>query len=66
MRRRRARTLGLLLALPLGLPAAVPAEAAPPSFPFVIPCDDVAAGTAVDVSGLDPGEAGLNGRIVAR
>jgi len=66
LRRRLARTLGLLLALRLGIPSAVRAEAAPPSFPFVIPWDDVATGTAVDVSGLDPGEAGVNGRIVAR
>ena len=40
MRRRLARTLGLLLALPLGLPSAVRAQAAPPSFPFVIPWDE--------------------------
>jgi len=59
----------LLLAacLTLAAPRAGRPQAPPPSaFPFVIPWDDAAPGTATDVSFLNAKPAGVNGRVVAR
>jgi len=47
-------------------PAAPPPAAPPALFPFVLPWDDAAPGTATDVSFLNARPAGVNGYITAR
>ena len=58
----------LLLAagLALAFPRAGLSEAPPAAFPFVIPWDDAAPGTATDVSFLNAKPAGVNGRVIVR
>jgi len=50
----------------LAAPRAGRCRTAPAAFPFVIPWDDAAAGTATDVSFLNTKPAGANGRIAVR
>ncbi len=51
------------LVLSLHVAAQAPADS---FFPFVLPWNDAKKGTATDISFLNPGPAGFNGRIIAR